>query len=1074
MSLERFFARNGNGGPRARRRTQRPSPRRAQHWRLESLEPRLLLSATPVGIIALDPLVDDALPPSTDAAPAMVALDPVAPAPDQNPAEPNPIVHRELADVQALAPEAIHRLSLAGFPDAPLAALQGIDIQLIDLPGWTVATTASTGIALDQDAAGRGWFIDQTPADDSEFIENRSPPVAQAGPAQNTIDLLTVLAHEFGHYLGLAHGPAFAGASTSDPASPLDLLMQGGIRPGARHFRATSEAVSEQAAPMLAANAPLIGEALVITPTIRWNADTSGFYDVASNWIDTTTGLSRTPTASDDVLIDRGAANPVVTVRTASAAQNLLGAESLVLGGGGTLTVSGTLSSTGQIQLSGGVLRDATIEAGTTVTGGGTLNHITLAGTVIAPSSMTVTGGLTLGTGALFQVGNGGGVFGDVTFSGDQTIGGPGEIRFVGARSFGTAGRLRITGTVTFGPGLTVDGQSGDFLVTGSLTNQGTIGPGVGSDFNIGATGQNWSNAAGGTLRADGGALVLGGNWTNAGEIAVGATAGSALYLGGSFTTAGLGTVTRSGTVGNSINLFGVLDNTGATLALNAATGSWNLLGGTLKGGTLTTAGGAQLLDTPSGGVLDGVTLRGTVTAFRLSVTRGLTLDPGSLFQMGGTLPNGDFLFGDVTLSGDQTIGGPGEIRFVGTRFLGTANRLRIAGNVTFGPGLTVDGQSGDLLVTGSLTNQGTIGPSAGGDINIGSTGQNWINAAGGTLRADGGALVLGGNWTNAGEIAVGATAGSALYLGGSFTTTRLGTITRNGTVGNSINLIGVLDNTGATLALDATTGSWNLPAITLASGGFTGGILKGGTLTTAGGAQFIVGGGTLSGLTLAGTILVASQTAVVTGGLTLAPGALFQIGGTVNGTLVRGIMAWNGDQTIGGTGEIRLSGTDATVFITGNAIIGPGITLGGQSGDFTINGSLTNQGTIQATGGSFTIGHGTGSFVNAGSMLFTNAAVQLGTQAGVTITFAAGSVFRNIGGQTKVLGTLDNTGTTLTLDDTSGAFFLADGGTIKGGTVVTTGIPGRAGVPRYGDPGRHRPARHHGPLGIRQQPRHL
>ena len=56
------------------------------------------------------------------------------------------------------------------------------------------------------------------------------------------------------------------------------------------------------------------------------------------------------------------------------------------------------------------------------------------------------------------------------------------------------------------------------------------------------------------------------------------------MNLGGSFTRAGLGTFNRTG---GAVNLTGTLDNTGATLALNNATGSWTLLGGALAGGTL-------------------------------------------------------------------------------------------------------------------------------------------------------------------------------------------------------------------------------------------------------------------------------------------------------------------------------------------------------------------------------------------------------------------------------------------------------------------------------------------------------
>ncbi|HZN67607.1 MAG TPA: hypothetical protein VFB66_20120 [Tepidisphaeraceae bacterium] len=52
------------------------------------------------------------------------------------------------------------------------------------------------------------------------------------------------------------------------------------------------------------------------------------------------------------------------------------------------------------------------------------------------------------------------------------------------------------------------------------------------------------------------------------------------------------------------------MNNTGATLALNAATGSWTVVtNGTVQGGTVATGDGVSLVG--SGGVLDGVTLAG-------------------------------------------------------------------------------------------------------------------------------------------------------------------------------------------------------------------------------------------------------------------------------------------------------------------------------------------------------------------------------------------------------------------------------------------------------------------------------
>src|SRR5205814_360364 len=53
-------------------------------------------------------------------------------------------------------------------------------------------------IYLDADAAGHGWFLDPTPRGDSEFAPGRAH-----SPAAGRVDLLTVLAHEMGHVLGL-------------------------------------------------------------------------------------------------------------------------------------------------------------------------------------------------------------------------------------------------------------------------------------------------------------------------------------------------------------------------------------------------------------------------------------------------------------------------------------------------------------------------------------------------------------------------------------------------------------------------------------------------------------------------------------------------------------------------------------------------------------------------------------------------------------------------------------------------------------------------------------------------------
>ena len=116
-----------------------------------------------------------------------------------------------------------------------------------------------------------------------------------------------------------------------------------------------------------------------------------------------------------------------------------------------------------------------------------------------------------------------------------------------------------------------------------------------------------------GALQAsNGGTLTLGSSWSGvAGHFIVN---GGTLNLGSTFTTADLNLPNFS-SVSGTVNLTGTLNNTGATLTLNATTGSWNLAGGTINGGTLAFADGQTLLMTASGSNrLVGVTVNGDLT----------------------------------------------------------------------------------------------------------------------------------------------------------------------------------------------------------------------------------------------------------------------------------------------------------------------------------------------------------------------------------------------------------------------------------------------------------------------------
>jgi hypothetical protein len=86
--------------------------------------------------------------------------------------------------------------------------LNSISVNISDLADGLLGETNGTDIALDVTAAGHGWFVDPTPAENSEFgtVINASRLAAEPGSsAFARIDLLTVLLHEMGHVLGLSH-----------------------------------------------------------------------------------------------------------------------------------------------------------------------------------------------------------------------------------------------------------------------------------------------------------------------------------------------------------------------------------------------------------------------------------------------------------------------------------------------------------------------------------------------------------------------------------------------------------------------------------------------------------------------------------------------------------------------------------------------------------------------------------------------------------------------------------------------------------------------------------------------------
>ena len=110
-----------------------------------------------------------------------------------------------------------------------IATASGVTLNFANLPGGAIGQTVGEGInaniTLDTTAAGYNWFIDPTPADNSEYLPTSNPDewVAKAGSAAaGKMDMLSVLLHEYGHALGINH--------SADPNDYMGTTLTPGVR----------------------------------------------------------------------------------------------------------------------------------------------------------------------------------------------------------------------------------------------------------------------------------------------------------------------------------------------------------------------------------------------------------------------------------------------------------------------------------------------------------------------------------------------------------------------------------------------------------------------------------------------------------------------------------------------------------------------------------------------------------------------------------------------------------------------------------------------------------------------------
>jgi hypothetical protein len=111
-------------------------------------------------------------------------------------------------ELEALAAAAINRLIAAGANSAQLALLNSVSFQIVDLAGAQLGSAGAGVVQIDINGAGHGYFVDDSPLDDSEFALLAAGGGLQAdedSAAFGRIDLLSAVLHELGHILGHDH-----------------------------------------------------------------------------------------------------------------------------------------------------------------------------------------------------------------------------------------------------------------------------------------------------------------------------------------------------------------------------------------------------------------------------------------------------------------------------------------------------------------------------------------------------------------------------------------------------------------------------------------------------------------------------------------------------------------------------------------------------------------------------------------------------------------------------------------------------------------------------------------------------
>lgn len=426
---------------------------------------------------------------------------------------------------------------------------------------------------------------------------------------------------------------------------------------------------------------------------------------------------------------------------------------------------------------------------------------------------------------------------------------------------------------------------------------------------------------------------------------------------------------------------------TGGTIAFGGpvqVNNEFKLGAGTIAGGTIMPGSGGQGLTPPTTrerGTLRGVTLQADMTLVRddyLNIDGGMTLNGaitmaasvGSAelhFVGAGALLGTGAVYFDPNQNGSFSLGSEDEPWIIGPDVTIHGGAGRVGGRKGFLNQGTIRAEAaGKVIRVSEGSNEGTLEVVAGAEMRIKGNsftgGPTYVST--GEIHASGGStLTFEINWQNAGLMTA---TDSTVNFGGTSIRGAIGLFVRSGGV---VNITGTLDNTGNTLLLDETTGSWTLK----------GGTILGGRVIGGGGATLIAGTtqgsapGKLDGVIVDADLLVLDTT------INFLNNVAFNGTATLNnGTIEFPYQIVMPDQVLQGRGEIVFDDEGTLRPRVSRFIIGPGMTVrsgtgGGYVGTTYYTGTLINQGSIISDTPGETINVNGGYVTNEGSMRAVN-----------------------------------------------------------------------------------------------------